>query len=145
VLWAGWGVLTQWTTVQHPESIDPFGQQTALRQYLGLEGRLHADGKRYIVFGNPMLHIEAAHYSSYPDEVILLVNEDNSKNVPTVRVQVNLSHYSPMQLWTLDDVISYAAETALIDPPPEAVEALKQAGVPVTVKYSKPLEVVYPR
>ena len=145
VLLAGWGILSQWATVRHPESIDPFGQQTALRQYLEMEGRLHADGKRYIVFGNPMLHIEAAHYSRYPDEIVLLVNEDNAQNVPTVRVQVNLSHYSTMQLWTLDDVRSHAAETALIDPPPEVLEALKQAGLQVTVRYSKPLQVMYLR
>ncbi len=39
----------------------------------------------------------------------------------------------------------HAAETALIDPTPETLEALKQAGVQVEVRFSKPLQVVYVR
>ncbi len=143
VLLAGWGAASQWAVVQHPESIDPFGQQTATRQYLRLEDRLHRDGKRFIVFNNPMLHLEAAHYSRHPDEVILLLASDGTEDVPTVRVQANLSHYSPMRLWKLDDVKQHAGETALIDPAPETVEALRQAGVQVDVRSSGPIEVVY--
>ena len=104
VLLAGWGVANQWTTVRHPESIDPFGQQTATRQYLRLEGRLHEDGKRFMLFNNSMLHFEANYYSQDPDEVFLLLAEDGTEDLPTVRIQRNLSQYSPLQFWRLDDL-----------------------------------------
>jgi len=143
VLLAGWGAASQWAVVRHPESIDPFGQQTATRQYLRLEGRLHDDGKRFILFNNPMLHLEATHYSQHPDEVVLLLAEDGTEEVPTVRVQQNLSQYSPLQFWKLDDLRGHARETALVDPAPETLEAMRQAGFQVAVRFSKPIEVVY--
>ncbi len=143
LLLAGWGAASQWAVVQHPESIDPFQQQTATRQYLRLEDRLHRDGKRFIVLNNPMLHLEAAHYSRHPDEIILLRAENGIEDVPTVRVQENLSQYSPMQIWQVSDLKTHARDTALIDPSRETLEALGQAGVQVEVRYSKPLEVVY--
>jgi len=37
MLLAGWGVITQWLTVRHPETIDRFNQQTQTLQYLELE------------------------------------------------------------------------------------------------------------
>ncbi len=143
LLVAGWGAASQWAVVQHPESVDPFEQQTATRQYLRLEDRLHRDGKRFIVLNNPMLHLEAAHYSRYPDEVVLLRAESGIEGVPTVRVQENLSQYSPMQIWQVEDLKTHAGETALIDPSPETLEALRQAGVQVEIRHSKPIEVVY--
>jgi len=143
VLFAGWGVITQWLTVRHPETIDPFNQQTQTLQYLNMEPLLDKDGKRYLVFNNSMLHLEAKHYSRHPDEVALLVFPEGKDEIPTARVQVNLGRYSPMQFWTIDDLKQHAADVALIDPSPATLEALKQAGVQVEVKYAKPLQVVY--
>ena len=145
LLLVGWGASNQLLTVRHPESIDPFGQQTALRRYLGLEAPLEKDGKRFFLFNNSMLHLEATHYSRHPEEVVLLLFPEGKDEIPTSRVQENLGQYSPMQFWTLDDLKRHAAETALIDPTPEALEALKQAGVQVEVRFSKPLQVVYVR
>ena len=72
--------------------------------------------------------------------------EDGTEDLPTVRIQRNSSQYSPLQFWRLDDLKQHAAETALIDPAPETLEALQRAGFQVTVRsYSKPLEVVYLR
>ncbi len=143
LLLAGWGAASQWAMVQHPESIDPFQQQTATRQFLRLEDRLHRDGKRFVVFRDPMLYQEATHYARHPEECILLLAEDGRENIPTARVQMNMSHYSSLQFWQPKDLGNHAGETALIDPAPETVEALRQAGVQVEVRYSKPMEVVY--
>ncbi len=143
LLLAAWGAANQWMTVRHPESIDPFGQQTATRRYLALEAALDKDGKRFILFNNSMLHLEAAHYSRHPDEVILLLAPKGTADIPTARIQVNLSEYSPLQFWRLDDLKKHLQETALVDPTPETLEALKQAGIQVDVRFSKPLEVVY--
>ena len=145
VLLAGWGAVNQWITVRHPETIDPFNQQTQTIQYLGMEPLLDKDGKRYFVFNNSMLHIEAKHYSRHPDEVALLVFPEGKDEIPTSRVQVNLGQYSPMQFWKLDDLKKHAAETALVDPTPETLDALKKAGVQAKVRYEKPLRVVYLR
>lgn len=145
LLLVGWGAANQWLTVRHPETIDPFGQQTALRHYLGLEASLDRDGKRFLLFNNPMLHLEAKHYSRHPEEVILLVFPEGKDEIPTARVQQNLGQYSPLQFWKIDDLKKHARDTALIDPTPETLEALKQAGIQVDVRYSKPLQVVYVR
>jgi mannosyltransferase len=143
LLLAMWGAANQWTTVRHPESIDPFGQQTATRQYLKLEGALHSDGKRFILFHDSLLHLEAKHYSQHPDDIILLLEADGTEEAPSTQVQVNLSHYSPLQLWKLNDLKEHARETALVDPVPQTVEAMKQAGFQVAVRFSRPMEVVY--
>jgi hypothetical protein len=145
LLFVGWGAASQWLTVRHPESIDPFGQQTATRRYLGMEASIDKDGKRYLVFNNSMLHLEAKHYARHPEEVILLVFPEGKDEIPTVRIQENLGQYSPLQFWKLKDLKTHAAEAALIDPTPETLEALKLAGVQVEVRYSRPLQVVYLR
>jgi hypothetical protein len=137
------GAVNQWTVVRHPESIDPFRQQTLTRQYLKLEASLYDDGKRFILFDNPMLHLEAKHYSRRPGDCILLLAADSAQEVPTTRVQVNLARYSSLQFWKLGDLKAHARETALIDPAPETLEAMRQAGFRVVVRFSKPLEVVY--
>ncbi|MGC2112245.1 MAG: glycosyltransferase family 39 protein [Candidatus Korobacteraceae bacterium] len=142
-LLVAWGTISQWMAVRHPERIDPFGQQTATRQYLQLEDSVLSNGKQFILFDNPMLHMEAKYYSQHPNECILLLREDAAEEIPTMRVQVNLSHYSPLRFWKLDDLRRHAGETALIDPAPETLQALRQAGLQVSVRYSKPLEVVY--
>jgi len=92
-----------------------------------------------------MLHLEAKHYSNHPDEVSLLVSPEGKNEVPTARVQVNLGQFSPLQFWKLDDLKKHATETALVDPSPGTLGALKQAGVQVELRYKKPLQVVYLR
>jgi hypothetical protein len=143
VLLTAWGVAGQWATVRHPELVDPFGQQTATRKYLQLEGPLLSAGKRFIVFDNPMLHLEAAHYSQHPEECILLLAGNGTEDTPTARIQENLSQYSPLKFWKFADLRSHAGETALIDPSPETLEAIRQAGFQVAVRFPKPLEVIY--
>lgn len=143
VLLTAWAVASQWATVRHPELVDPFGQQTATRQYLQLEGPLLSAGKRFIVFDNPMLHLEAAHYSQHPEKCILLLAANGTEDTPTARIQENLSQYSPLKFWKFADLRSHARETALIDPSPETLEVIRQAGFQVAVRFPKPLEVIY--
>jgi len=143
VLLVAWGMASQWTTVWHPESIDPFGQQTATRQYLQLEGPLFSGGKRFILFDNPMLHLEATHYSQHPEQCILLLPANGLEDAPTARVQENLSQYSPLRFWKPTDLMTHARETALVDPSPETLEAIRRAGFQVAVRFPRPLEVVY--
>jgi hypothetical protein len=140
-----WGLGNQWNTVRHPDSIDPFGQQTETRQYLQVEDSVLSNGKHFILFDNPMLHLEATHYSRRPEDCILLLKDDPVADLPTARVQVNLSQYSPLRFWRLDDLKQHAQETALVDPSPTTLEAIRRAGLQVVVRYSKPLELVYLR
>ncbi len=141
-LLALWGAANQMMVVRHPESVDPFGQQTATREYLKLESAIDSDGKRYILFHDSLLHLEAKHYSRHAGEVYLLLGPSGPET-PTARVQVNLSRYSPLQFWKLDDLKQHAQETAVIDPDPELVEAMKRAGFAPTVRFPKPVQVMY--
>lgn len=137
-----WGIAVQWRTVRHPEHIDPFGQQTATREYLQVEDSILSSGKQFILFDNPMLHLEAKQYSRHPDDCILLLRQDSGEDLPTAQVQVNLSHYSPLRFWKLDDLRRHARETVLVDPSPNTLDAIRLAGLQVVVRYPKPLEIV---
>jgi hypothetical protein len=110
---------------------------------LKLEGPLHDDGKRFILVGNPMLYLTFQHYSRNPDECTFLLAADGAQELPTTRIQLNLAQYSPLQFWKLDDLKTHARETALIDPAPETLHAMRQAGFQVAVRFSEPLKVVY--
>jgi len=59
------------------------------------------------------------------------------------RLELNLSQYYPMQFWRIDDLRNHAAEAALIEPPPDILSQVKQAGFNVEVRLSKPLTVAY--
>lgn len=137
------GTAEQWATVLHPERVDPFGQQTITRQYLELESSIFSDGKQVILFDNPMLFLEAAHYSHRPERCGLLLGINDSDERPTVRIQANLAQFSPLHIWKLDDLRLQAGQTALVEPRPELLDALVHAGLNISVRISSPLEVVY--
>ncbi len=50
------GIETQFATLRHPESIDPFNQQTTTRQVLQMEPTLRAEGKYLTLLSNGMLY-----------------------------------------------------------------------------------------
>jgi hypothetical protein len=129
----------------HPERVDPFGQQTITRQYLELESSVFSDGKQFVLFDNPMLFLEAVHYSHRPEQCGLLLGINDRDERPTVRVQANLAQFSPLHIWKLDDLRLHAGQTALVDPRPELLDALGHAGLKVSVRIPSPLEVVYLR
>ncbi len=72
LLLTGWGMATQMTVVRHPESIEA----TGIRQFMELESSLGIEGKRYFVFSNPLLFLEAQQYSNHPEQCILLLPPD---------------------------------------------------------------------
>ena len=149
LLLTGWGMAMQMTVVRHPESIEA----TGIRQYLELESSLGIEGKRYVVFSNPLLFLEAQYYSNHPEECILLLPSDFTQQVDPrrtspdpylhQRLELNLSQYYPMQFWRIDDLRSHAGQAALIEPGSEILNEMKQAGFSVEMRFSKPLAVVY--
>jgi mannosyltransferase len=149
LLLAGWGAATQMTVVRHPESIEA----TGIRQYLELEGSLGIEGKRYFVFSNPLLFLEAQYYSNHAEECILLLPSDFTPEVDPrrtspdpylhQRLEMNLSQYYPMRFWRIDELRQHAAEVALIEPPADILNEVKQAGFSVEKRFSKPLAVAY--
>ena len=142
-------MATQMTVARHPELIEA----TGIRQYLELESSLAIEGKRYVVFSNPLLFLEAQYYSNHPEECILLLPSDFTQDVDPrrtspdpylhQRLELNLSQYYPMQFWRIDDLRNHASEAALIEPPPDILSQVKQAGFNVEVRLSKPLTVAY--
>ncbi len=137
------GTAEQWSTTLHPEHVDPFGQQTMTRQYLGVENAVFHDDKQFVIFDNPMLFLEAVRYSHRPEQCGLLLGINDTDERPTVRIQANLARFSPLHIWKLDDLRLHAAQTALVDPRPELLDALGRAGLKVSVRIPSPLEVVY--
>jgi hypothetical protein len=148
LLIAAWGGMHQVQRVRHWHSVETPGT----REYLVLEATLKQDGRQYFVFSDPFLFLEAQYYSRYPDQSILLLPSDfhqpaadRSSPDPYMhqRVEVLLSQYCPLQFWNLDQLRHHAPQTALIQPTPEALQAMKQAGIQDRVRFSQPLTVVY--
>jgi hypothetical protein len=48
-----------------------------------------------------------------------------------------------MQFWRIEDLRNHAAEAALIEPPPDILSQVKQAGFKVEMRFSKPPSVAY--
>jgi 4-amino-4-deoxy-L-arabinose transferase-like glycosyltransferase len=137
LLLATWGVVKQARVVQHPEWVNPDGQQSRTMQYLKVEGPVLGDGKRFMVFRMGMLQLEASYYSKHPEQCILLLPPQGLRPSPSVK------QYFGTQFWELDDLRKQARDTALIDPAPETVEAMKEAGFQAVVRFSEPMKVVY--
>jgi mannosyltransferase len=130
-----WGLAKQVTAVRDPNRF----YYSPVRQILGLENALRDDGKRYFVLCHQGRYAEARHYSSRPEEYALLTSLDHGNLHETMI----LAQYHAMQFWTLEDLRKHARETALISPLPSDLDTLKQAGFQTTIRFTKPLTVVY--
>src|SRR5208337_177595 len=137
------GMARQVMGVRHPESVNVNRQQRLTRQYMGLEDSLWKDGKRFLLFSE-RFYLEPEYYSKHPKECVLLLQSDATQKGPWSRVfWTNLAQYFPLHLWELDDLKRHARETALILPSSHTLDAMRQAGFKVEVRFSKPIEVVY--
>ena len=149
LLLAGWGIAKQLEVVQHPTTIEA----TGTRDFLSMESALRAEGKHYMVFSPPLIYSEAQYYSRHPEECILLLppdfeqraNRQQSSPDPYLhqRLLVNLSQFYPLKFWQVYDVTASAHEVALIEPTPDVLDALRQAGFKLEFRSNKPLTVVY--
>ena len=148
LLFATWGIAHQLHIVRHWQSVETPGT----RAYLGLEDTLEGDRKQFFVFSDPFQFLEAQYYSKHPDQCILLLPADFNQHArpgrapdPYMhqRVELLLSGYYPLQFWDLSQLREHAQEAALIKPSPEAVDAVKQAGLAVEDRFNQPLRIVY--
>jgi len=139
---ATWGMTHQLKAAHYPD--DPMGQQAKPRHYLGLQAPLRAEGKRFLVFSYSILHAEVAQYSEHPDDCVLLLPSDPAQQTIQNRMELNLAQYYPrLEFWTFDDLKMHASGVALIEPTPDILDELRKAGFKITVRYPKPMEVVY--
>ena len=146
LLLAMWGIGQQLTIVRHPDKVEA----TGIRPFLEVESSLHVEGKSYYVFSEPLLFLEAQQYSAHPEQVVLLLPADFSRQAAAgpdpylhQRLEVNLSQYYPMQVWTVDDLDRHRSQSALIQPGETALRDLRQAGIPVTTRFYTPVRVDY--
>ena len=147
LLLGSWGVGKQLLVVQHPETVEA----TGTRAFLGVESTLRAEGKRYMVFSGPLIFLEADYYSHHPEDCVLLLPPDfekpNAAGTPDPylhqRLLLGLSQYYPLHFWRLFDLRANAREVALIEPTPDILEALRQAGFSLESHSSRGLRVVY--
>ena len=106
-----------------------------------------------MVFSGPLIYLEAQYYSRHPEECVLLLPQDfgrqASRSEPAPdpylhqRLLLNLSQYYPLQFWQFYEVTASARDVALIEPTPDVLEAMTQAGFKLEYRASKPLKVVY--
>jgi Dolichyl-phosphate-mannose-protein mannosyltransferase len=144
VILGGFALETQLSTVRHPESIDPFNQQTATRQALQLESGLRAEGRHFTLLTNGLLYLELRYYAKHPEEYALLVPDTQYLETHnTARYTEGLGRYYPMQFWTLEDLRTHVGETALLGPTEETWKMLKTAGFETERRFIAPTEVDY--
>lgn len=148
LLLAGWGVSRQMTVARNPQSVEA----TGIREFLSVEPSLRAEGKRYMVFSPPLIFSEAQYYSRQPDDCVLLLPPDfdqpsDALSAPDPylhqRLLLNLSQFSPMQIWRPYNLQAYAPEVALIEPSQGVLDALRRDGFQLRVRFSTPLKIVY--
>ena len=133
-----WGIGQQAMTVRDPEPITGHNQKRT-RQFMSLEDSLEKDGKRFIVFPSFGIYLDSVYYSKRPSACFFMMDSEEF-----IRALVSsFSAFYPMQAWTFDDLRQHARDTALIQPKPEVLDALRQAGFGVEVRFPGPLEVVY--
>jgi 4-amino-4-deoxy-L-arabinose transferase-like glycosyltransferase len=140
------GVSKQVQAVRRLDTIMPVQAQARARQYLQVEDSLFKDGKKFMVFSNNWLFMAGRYYSGHPENCIFLLDSDpgNSSNLG-VSLALGLASYYPLRFWTVDDLKQHIGESALIQPTPDTVDALKRAGFEVDTRFDKPLEVGYPK
>lgn len=148
LLLAGGGAAKQMAVARNPQSVEA----TGIREFLSIEPSLRAEGKGYMVFSPPLIFSEAQYYSRQPDDCVLLLPTDfdqpsDALSAPDPylhqRLLLNLSQFSPMQIWRPYNLKAYAPEVALIEPSQDVLDALRRDGFQLRVRYSTPLKVVY--
>ena len=147
LLLATWGVEKQAREVRDP-SMNRWQRETA--EYMSLEDSLQKDGKQFTVFSAPSLYLDSEYYSKRPGKCILLLPLNAAHEAAVLPlfplfqgVVFNLAQYYPLHFWKVDDLKKHASETALILPSMETLDAMRQAGFKIEVRFSKPLLVVY--
>jgi Dolichyl-phosphate-mannose-protein mannosyltransferase len=146
VLLAAWGVGQQLTVIRHPDKVEA----TGIRQFLEVQSLLQVEGKQYFVFSGPLLFLEAQQYSDHPERCVLLLPSDFSRQPKPgpdpylhQRLELNLSQYYPLQVWTLDDLRRNAFQSVLVEPDEQALRDVKRAGLQPRTRLATPLQIDY--
>jgi uncharacterized membrane protein len=138
------GVRAQVFAARHPESIDPFSQQSYTRQILQMEPALRAEGKRFTLVTDGLLYLSVWFNAKDRENYVLLVPSPEYREAHnTDRYDAGLGQYYPMHFWNLDDLRKHAAETALVAPNPDSWKILKPAGIKTQVRFVSPIEADY--
>ena len=133
------GAVRELRLAWHPESIEwPYGQQARIRQMLSLENSLRRDGKQFILISGNFLYYEAQYYSRQPDLYRYLEPDD-----PVYAIPDYFANYYSLKTWKLSDIKEHARQTAVINPLPDTLSGMKQAGFETKTRFTDPLVVVY--
>jgi len=146
VLLAMWGAGQQLTVARHPDKVEA----TGIRQFLDLQSLLQVEGKQYFVFSGPLLFLEAQQYSDHPERCVLLLPSDFSAQLKPgpdpylhQRLELNLSQYYPLQVWTPDDLRRHYLDSALVEPDEPALRDVQRAGMQPRMRMANPLKIDY--
>lgn len=146
VLLAAWGVGQQLTVVRRPDKVEA----TGIRAFLQIQSALQIEGKRYFVFSGPLLFLEAQQYSDHPEQCVLLLPSDFNQQARAgpdpylhQRLELNLSHYYPMQFWTLDDLRRHQDQAALIEPDENTLKEVYGAGIFAHTRFADQVKIYY--
>ncbi len=146
VLLAAWGVGQQLTVARHPDKVEA----TGIRPFLEVQSLLQVEGKRHFVFSGPLLFLEAQHYSDHPEQCVLLLPPDFSQQPQAgpdpylhQRLELNLSQYYPLQIWTVDDLRQHSADSALVEPDEQALRDVQRHGLQAQTRIATPLKIDY--
>jgi hypothetical protein len=154
-IWTGRGIISTVSEARHPERIEPLsaqGEAVRLNQLLSGEDQLLRDGRRFLVLqADTLLPIEAVYDSRHP-EVYRLFHDPTLPRVdypPLMEGIFNLNQrlgtYLPLSYWNLSDLREHASEAALVDPPDDVLEALREAGFNWQIHFAGDLKIVYLR
>lgn len=137
------GMAKQAETARHPQSIDPFRQQTQTRQMMDREKSLRQDGKQFILVHSTLLYMEARYYTKHPEQYGFLIDSDEERSHMTVRTTLAMEQFYPSRIWTLEDLKTHALESAVVEPLESTLTVMKEAGFRPVTRFADPPEVFY--
>ncbi|HEX4229134.1 MAG TPA: glycosyltransferase family 39 protein [Bryobacteraceae bacterium] len=150
----GLGMGDQSRFAAHPEMVDPTrhtldNDQIRTTEFMKLEDRIKTDGKRSVLICEPMMYSQVRHYSKAHLNYFFLSGPSNPRQKFNSMLLKALNDYVPQGLWAIRDLEQNAAGAAVVDMPPEALEALRADGYRPTLAFKidhgflHPIEIAY--
>jgi hypothetical protein len=100
---------------------------------LAIEDTLQHEGKRHFAVASNLLFLEAWYYSKHAEEYEYIPSEPVG----------SITKYAALNFVSVEDIVSNARLTAVIDPGPVLLDALQRRGLQLKVRCAEPVYVVY--
>lgn len=139
------GLSRQALLAAHPGLIDPAQfQQSLTKAMIEMEPKILQDGKKFIVVGESVMFLEGRYYSHHPEIYPYMPDLNRTPLERTnLRTLMNMSRLGWFQVWSVDQFLQHAQQTAVVHPMKGFAEMMHARGYKLIVKSVDPVPVYY--